>query len=306
MGPLSRREFFRASAFAGLAAFVAACAKKVPGSSGGKTIASIIGSRQQKLNLIVSDTETLSGRPDRLVFVLVDPDNGSLITVPSTTVWLARDQRSAVTGPLTAFFHDDGLGPKGVYETPINMPADGTWLALVEVTREGASTADVAVNQFQVGRTTAMPIPGDRAVAVPTPTTKNHLGVNPICTRKPPCTMHAISLDKALKNGKPTVLIIATPAFCQSRLCGPVTDVVQAVSKEFAGRANFIHVEVYRDDKAATIQSQTLSPAAASWKLSQEPAIYYIGPDGIIKNRMLGPADVSDVMTATAALVSTK
>jgi hypothetical protein len=305
MRPLSRREFFRASAFLALGAVAAACAKKVGGGgTGSQTLSKIINGRKQTLNLITSGNEIISKKPDRLVFLMVDPSNGSSIVATTATVWIATDQITTAMGPFTATFHDDGLGPKGVYETPITIPSDGTWFALAEVMRPGGSAREIGVAQFQVGRQTAMPNTDDHAVIVPTPTYADRRGVNPICTAKPVCSMHAISLDVALKNGKPTILIIATPQFCQSALCGPEVSVVQAVSKEFAGRANFVHVEVYRDSKPETIQQQILSPAARQWRLEQEPAIYYIGTDGIIKARTVGPADKTDVRTATTALLA--
>ena len=77
---------------------------------------------------------------------------------------------------------------------------------------------------------------------------------------------------------------------------------MQSVSKGFAGHINFIHVEVYKDDKATTIQRQLTSPAATAWHLDQEPAIYYIDKSGIIQSRTIGPADKAEVQVAATAL----
>ena len=302
MKRLSRREFFRTSGFIALGAFAAACTKKIaPGIGKGKTLSSITSGHQQTVNMQTADFEILSGTPDRLVFVLMNPDNGARLTIPTVQVWIAPDTTSAATGPLTAQYRVDGLpADKGFYEVQLTVPKDGTWLAVAIA--QGSNRTDYGSAQFQVGRKTAMPRPGDHAVNVPTPTVKDHRGVNPICTRTPPCSMHAISLSDALKNAKPTVLIIATPKFCTSALCGPETDVVQSVSKGFAGRMNFIHVEVYKDAKPATIQGQLTSPAATAWHLDEEPAIYYIDPSGIIKARTIGPADKAEVHATATAL----
>lgn len=301
MKPLSRREFFRMTGFVALGAFAAACAKKISPGAGGRTLKAITSGHQQTVNMNTAGFEILSGTSDRLVFNLIDPGNGSPLTTPTVQVWIAPDTASAATGPLTATYRDAGLpADKGFYEVKLTVPKDGTWLAVAIA--QGANRTDYGSGQFQVGRQTAMPKPGDHAVKVPTPTVKNHRGVNPICTANPQCSMHAVSLDDALKSGKPTVLIIATPKFCTSALCGPETDVVQSVAKGFAGRVNFIHVEVYKDDKAATIQQQLVSPAAAAWHLDQEPAIYYIDTSGIIQARTIGPADKAEVQTAATTL----
>src|SRR5947208_258518 len=110
MKPLSRREFFRASTFAALGAFAAACAKKVPRiTGGGQSLAQITNGHSETLQMKTAGFEILSGKPDRLVFNLIDPTNGSAVTTPTASLWIARDQQSAATGPLTATYRDDGL-----------------------------------------------------------------------------------------------------------------------------------------------------------------------------------------------------
>jgi hypothetical protein len=260
---------------------------------------------KQTLQMNTAGFEVLSGKPDRLVFNLIDPSNGAAVTTPAVTLWIAQDQQSVATGPITATYRDAGLpAAKGFYEAQLTVPTNGTWLVVAKAQRAGNSTPDFAAAQFQVGPQNAMPKPGDHAIVVPSPTYANHRGVNPICTAKPQCSMHAISLDAALKSAKPTVLLIATPQFCQSALCGPETQVVQSISKAFKGRINFVHVEVYKDNKAATIQQQILSPAAQAWRLTEEPVIYYIGATGVIKSRAIGPADTTEVRAAADALLA--
>ena len=304
MRSLSRRQFFRASSLAALGAFAAACTKKITPNGGAKTLADITKGHSQTVVMNTAGFEVLSGRPDRLVFNIIDPANGSAITVPTVTLWIAKDQHTRATGPLTATYRADGLPTdKGFYETRLTIPSDGTWLGVVKAQRPGRATADYGAAQFQVGIQNQMPKQGQQAVSVQTPTYKDHRGVNPICTASPICPMHAMSLDVALKNGKPTVLILSTPKFCQSQLCGPETQVVGGVSKEFAGRINFVHIEVYRDAKADTIQRQILSPGANAYRLDQEPVTYYIDTTGSIRDRMIGPADRAEVRDAAQSLI---
>jgi hypothetical protein len=55
-----------------------------------------------------------------------------------------------------------------------------------------------------------------------------------------------MTVAEAIQSKKPTVVTFATPAFCQTRFCGPVVDeVVLPLAKDYAGRANFIHIEPY-------------------------------------------------------------
>ena len=67
-------------------------------------------------------------------------------------------------------------------------------------------------------------------------------------TRVPPDTMHEVDLADALDRHRPVVLLFATPALCESRVCGPVTDVAEQVKSEFDDEADFIHMEIYNDN----------------------------------------------------------
>ncbi len=59
--------------------------------------------------------------------------------------------------------------------------------------------------------------------------------VSKIDTRIPPDDMHDVDLADVLGK-KPVVLLFATPALCQSRVCGPVVDVAEQVQARVRGR----------------------------------------------------------------------
>ena len=44
---------------------------------------------------------------------------------------------------------------------------------------------------------------------------------------------------------RPVALLFATPALCQSRTCGPVTDLTLQVKSQYGKRMTFIHEEIY-------------------------------------------------------------
>jgi len=299
---LSRRDFLRASGVVALGAYAVACSKGGPSTPG--SLDQLVGGATPGAQLITAGTELLSVRSERFAFALIDPATNQPIADLSPSLWYSTGKTKPIVGPFDAVYHGDGLGARGVYATRITFPTDGSYIAGAEFTRNGARVLS-SFEQFQVGRTNAMPIIGGRAPRAPTPTIADALGVNPICTQHPtPCSMHDISLDKALANGKPTIVIIATPQFCESQLCGPEVEMLDAARPAAAGKVNFIHIEVYRDDKATTIQRQIISPAAAAWKLEQEPVIYAIGADGVIVDRTLGPVDRADITAIVSALAS--
>ena len=296
----------RVAGVAGLGAIAAACAKKkVPVVSSSSLDALGAGS-PPAYQLIPASTELLSGIPQRVAFVLVDPATGDRFLDGTIQLWYAKDRSTPATGPFVATYHGDGLGVKGVYETHITFPADGEYSALARPVLNPGSKANPGpsnIGQLTVGKATNMPAVGDKSPVVATPTFANARGVHPICTQRPkPCSMHDLSLDQALRNGKPTLVIIATPLFCQSALCGPEVKIVDSVRPEVRDTVNFVHIEVYRDEKPTTIQQQILSPAAVAFKLDQEPAMYFIDPSGTIVDRTLGPVDRADVRDALHTL----
>ena len=56
--------------------------------------------------------------------------------------------------------------------------------------------------------------------------------------------MHDLSLYEAVKNGKPTVVLFATPELCASRICGSSLETTQELKRRYGDRTNVIHVEL--------------------------------------------------------------
>jgi hypothetical protein len=277
------------------------------GSSGKKattgSLRDIIASRSQRLTVVAVQGEILKGESVRYPFALFDLKTNQRYTGGTARLWAAQNQTDKAAGPFAATWHDEMLGDRGVYTTRLPLRTDGAWLVLVEATpSEAADQKLIGGTQVGVGRRTEQPAPGDKAIAVASPTPSNHRGVNPICTAKPQCSMHDVSLDAALRSGKPTVLVIGTPAFCESRTCGPIVEILDSVKSRTAkGAVNFVHVELYKDNTEAPAKG-ILAPAAQAWKISEEPALYFIKPDGTIAERFVGASGLDEVQEQTLAL----
>ncbi|MEI8240862.1 MAG: hypothetical protein WCI22_15725, partial [Actinomycetota bacterium] len=66
------------------------------------------------------------------------------------------------------------------------------------------------------------PLTGKPMPPFDTPTVDNHRGVEPYCSRTPtPCPLHDVTLTDALKQGKPVIYMVGTPAHCQTGTCAP-------------------------------------------------------------------------------------
>ena len=320
---LDRRTFLAMSglAVAGLATACGSGDGEGTEPDGPPSINDIITESEQlklgRVNVVQALGEVLT-RPDaRVTFALIDAQDTTgqkRLTGGTVRVYAAKDADAPALGPVEATYHDEGLVDsrgvsKGIYVVRLKIDTPGTWLLLAVGKPEGAPGDLYGGASYPAVDRVSGPAPGAKAISVATPTTADKRGVDPICTRvddesKPaPCRLHALSLDVALANGKPTVFNIGTPKFCQSRVCGPVIDVIQTVGAEFAGRVNFVHAEVYKDDSADTIQRQLLAPAPAAWGLSEEPVTYWIRADGTVTERVVGPIDVTEVRELTQAVV---
>lgn len=297
MRPISRRTFLHASSASALGLVAAACGRG-SGGDAPKTLNDVIDGRPASMQVLSAGFETFSGSPQRVVFGLRAQD-GTFFQGGSGQVWAGRDRDERALGPFPLVFRGEGLDDRGVYVTEMTFPTDGTWLVIVEATPGGGSEQLLGPATLAVGQRTNMPRVGDEAISVATPTFDDARGVDPICTLTPaPCSMHGISLDVALANEKPTALIIATPRFCTSALCGPEVEILDGISKDLGDRIDFVHIELLKDDSNETAERwannphpDLFSPGAAAWNISEEPAIYLIDADATIVERIVGPFD---------------
>lgn len=316
---MDRRDFLAAGGAALLGLVAAACSsgggdKPAPSTGGGKTIADLTKGKQNSLT-VVSVQPNLARPDDRLALALLPAGGKGDKTYKGGTAqaWVATSQTQPVIGPIALEYHGEGFD-RGVYIGRVTFPTEGQWLVYVEAQPQGeakplngGSTLVVGNLPTQPGKK-PQPVPGDKAIVVATPTIQNARGVDPICTRvnaagkREPCSMHQISLDTALKNGKPTVLIIGTPAFCQTRFCGPIVEHLMTVQKAMGAQANFVHIEQYADDENAPATGK-LAPAAAAYRLEVEPVVYYIKPDTTIVDWTIGASDASEMTAITKTLL---
>jgi hypothetical protein len=180
------------------------------------------------------------------------------------------------------------------------------WPLVADLTKPGIYTVSVdngpAVQVQTVDPSTIpYPKPGEKLPPTPTPTDVDSQGVTPICTQTPPCPLHSVSLDQALGRGKPTVLLIATPAFCQTAICGPVLSVLLQAQTTFAGKATFIHAEVYKQPQ---VETKTLSPIVQAYGIDFEPSLFLVQADGTVQRRIDVIFDVDEVTEALNHLIA--
>jgi hypothetical protein len=182
---------------------------------------------------------------------------------------------------------------KVVYVSQIDLNRPGPWSfgALIRQD-DGTYEASLLATPSLVGQFDPVGV-GDRAPRVHTPTVNDVSDISQIDTRIPPDDMHSVDLADVLGN-KPVVLLFATPQLCQSRICGPVTDVAEEVKQEFGGKAAFIHMEVYNDNQF----SKGIRPQLRAYRLPSEPWLYAIDRNGIVRTAIEGAFSVQELENA--------
>ncbi len=133
-----------------------------------------------------------------------------------------------------------------------------------------------------------VPFTGDPAPPSNTPTAATTDDLSTISSSpEPDPLLYQLSVADAVRAGKPAVISFATPAFCVSATCGPQISDLSELASRFEERANFIHVEVYRDPHLieAAHPARELVPAVSEWGLVSEPWTFIVGSDGRIASR---------------------
>jgi hypothetical protein len=285
--PLSRRAFLAAG---GGALLLAACGSS--GSDGDGNGGASAG--RKTLSAFRMEIEPYqSSAPQRFAFVLVDNER-NFAGGPEAELVIAPPGGS-FGRPMAASYHDEGLSKgRGVYIVEPVLAEAGNWRGMVSI--DGYGDAELA---FPVTASPETPILGAPGRSVPSPTTANTLGTDPLCTRTDdasnpaPCAFHAQSLDQVVGKGAPVVAMFATPARCQSRYCGPVLDQLIALMPEYEGRIVPVHVEIFQD-----LQSNNLVTATEAWLgTTGEPWVFTMDGAGNVTGRLSGAFASDEIRT---------
>jgi hypothetical protein len=234
---------------------------------------------------------------NRLAFGVIDKD-GKFV-YGKTAVYIAPSPNAKARGPYPAPADvlvtdppyrsrqaaSDTAPFAAVYGAQVPFTKPGPWSVLT-VTKSGGGMI-AAASQVKVISKSADKIPevGDAAPKVATDTLASAKGdESAIDTRVPPAPeLHQKSLT-AVIGKKPVALLFATPQLCQSRVCGPVTDIALQLKQKYGDRMDFIHQEVYVDNNP----SKGLRPPLLAYGLRSEPWLFVIGRDGKITARLEG------------------
>lgn len=219
------------------------------------------------------------GGPDEFVSIVASPLDAPEVTLEAdaTYTWIVPD---AV----------------GLYLAEVPFDRAGTWQIDFTITT-GEATEPFLVDVKAEPTTTAI---GELAPRIETPTLPGTPIEDLTTDYDPKNSLYETSLDAALSNGRKTVIIFATPAYCTSAACGPMLSQTKEMSTEYPD-VDFLHIEVYGgfNEEGFAPDFDHLVPAVRAFGLQTEPWVFVTDEAGVVTGRfdgVLGDGEVEALL----------
>ncbi len=261
-------------------------------------LASACGSTQQADALIGirASTDPAVG-DDRLLFAVHEID-GRRRGGPDEVVTLVASPLDAPEVQLSAEATYTWIVPGsiGLYLADVPFDRAGTWQIDFAIST-GEATSPFLVDIKASPTTIAV---GEAAPLVETPTLADVQMENLTTDHDPLGSLYGMSLDTALTNGRKTVIIFATPAYCTSAACGPMLAQTKSLSSAY-GNVDFLHIEVYGgfNEPNFVPDAAHLVPAVVAFGLPSEPWVFVADEGGIVTGRfdgVLGSGEIEELL----------
>ncbi len=252
--------------------------------------------------MAILGTADLAVGEQRVGFVLAAPTG--LIRAPAVTVTSlffpqgspeAEERQRAL-----ALFRPWPLGTRGLYTTTLSFDQPGRWGLDISVVDPDGPALKAQIF-YDVAETPSTPAVGSAGIRSHSKTIRDVDTLTQLTTgslQDP--DLYQTTLAEAIDSGLPTVVVMASPAFCTNAVCGPQVDVLQALKNEYQGRANFIHVDFY--DNPEEIQGDLdrarLSPTVIEWGLPSNEWSFVLDRQGVISARFEAFATLDELRQA--------
>lgn len=263
-----------------------------------------VGSTRLTFGLFDKSQKLVTDAKDTKVRLFtLDGNSGTLVTEATLRPSVLPQENST---------HQHADGTQHLHDSPEVT----VYAAVVELTRPewwGAefSYAVGGKTQRQRLRFFVSPQTSEPGVGAPVPasvqkTLRDGMPITDLDTSEQPRpALHQMTIAEAVKSGKVSVIAFATPAFCQTRFCGPVVDsVVAPAAERYGDRVNVLHVEPF-DVPAARSGTLNIEPVMLEWGLQTEPWVFVIGKDGRVAAKFEGILSLEELTAAIDKALAT-
>ncbi|MBI3953046.1 MAG: hypothetical protein HY330_00875, partial [Chloroflexi bacterium] len=263
-------------------------------------------------SLIVASSDLGVG-PQRFTFALFDADQRPITDARvQLRFFKVLDQnRAELRAEAEAPFRGqglerEGLQDRGVYAARVLFDTPGAWGVEAATERPGRPQESVRVG-FQVPAKSQTPAIGAPAPASRNKTIKDSGSVEELTTARPPDPdLYRTSIAEAIAQGRPFLVVFATPAFCTSKTCGPEVEAVQGLRAKYGARMDFIHIEVYNDPVGLLKggSDRSLRPAMLEWNLPTDPWVFLVDSRGRVFDKFEGFTPAQELEEAILRLLA--
>ncbi len=252
-------------------------------------------------------TTVLRPGSQRVAFLLTGAR--ALVTVPEVeieTFYIEKD--GSLDGPhetLTAGFNLWPYGTRGSYVSDVSFDKAGTWRLQITGLEDGQ--ARTAIMDVEVTNGFNVVDIGQDAPPSMNRTTGSGVPLEELSSaHEPDPALYATSIADALGQGKPAIVVFATPSFCTSATCGPQVETVSQLRMKYDDRASFIHVEVYENPHQVQgdLTRARTSPIMDEWGLTSVPEwtneswVFVIDAHGVVTARFEAYSTAAEIQAA--------
>ena len=240
------------------------------------------------LKVILATTDVSVG-DNRFGFVVATATG--LVRQPAATVSAfhiqAGSDQSEPGQTELAVFRPWPYGTRGLYTTRLEFDKPGRWgIDVTVLDAEGPPRQ--AQLLFDVESNPSAPPVGSPAIPSSNKTIHDVERISQLTTGSmQDADLYQTTIADAVASEVPTVVVMASPAFCLNAVCGPQVEVLQRLKNTYRGKANFIHVDFY--DNPEEIQGDLararLSPTVVEWELPSSEWSFVIDRKGTVSAR---------------------
>jgi hypothetical protein len=199
----------------------------------------------------------------------------------------------------TRHVHREETGVKGIYITQLDFVRPGLWgIEMFVGEADGSSeTVRLTVTVLDAPLTPALGSPAPRSRNLIASDVQNLRQID--TSERPDPRLHRVRIADAIAQGRPQLIVFATPQFCTSRMCGPVVDIVRQLLPKYVNRVAFTHQEIWQD---FTVQQPF--PTVEEWGLPSEPWIFAVDGQGIVRAKFEGLVTVRELEAALQQILT--
>jgi hypothetical protein len=243
----------------------------------------VVGQNRLAIGLLKNKQPTVNAKVHERFYYLDAPD----VT--------AQQQ---VRGEADAIYYSENL-PLGVYVTHPVFDKPGAWGAEITAFEPSANQALVSRVRFSVSTIAATSAIGTLPPASHNRTLATELDITKITSDDhPDPDLYRLTVADALKSGKPTLVLFATPRYCVSRMCSPTLEMLKGLKQKYGDQANFIHIEIYQD-----FTTFVEVPEIAEWRLPSEPWLFMLDRLGPVVAKYEGGLTRQEIEPALVELL---